>query len=52
MRFSTALAALNDIGAGLIDREAGATYLFWDIIHPTSLTHSIIASEALRVVGQ
>ncbi|MEM8668631.1 MAG: SGNH/GDSL hydrolase family protein [Planctomycetota bacterium] len=44
-------AALFDIQAGLISPDEGATYLFWDIIHPTSLTHSIIAAEAVRVLS-
>lgn len=45
-------AALIDVVNGVITPAEGATYLFWDIIHPTSLTHSIIAGEALRVLSE
>ncbi len=43
-------AALLDIADGVIEPWQATTYVYWDIIHPTSLTHSIIAAEALEVL--
>lgn len=43
-------AALLDIQAGAITPQEGSTYLYWDIIHPTTLAHQVIATEALRVL--
>ena len=47
---NTTSAALSDIVAGVITPTEGANYLFWDPIHPTSLTHSIIAQAALAMI--
>ena len=44
---NTTDAALADIQAGLISPAEGETYLYWDIIHPTSVVHETIAQ--LRV---
>lgn len=49
---NTKNAALADIQAGLITPQEGASYLYWDIIHPTSLAHQNIAAEALRILAK
>ena len=49
---NTTDAALADIQAGLISPAEGETYLYWDIIHPTSVVHETIATAAIRVLAE
>ncbi|MCO8122516.1 SGNH/GDSL hydrolase family protein [Stieleria sp. TO1_6] len=44
---NTSNAALTDIQSNLISPHQGASYLYWDIIHPTSQAHRIIADATL-----
>lgn len=44
-------AALLDIAAGLITPAEGASYLYWDIIHPTTAVHQILAGAALQALS-
>lgn len=47
---NTTNAALADIGSGLISPEQGASYFFWDVLHPTSKAHEILGSTAFLVL--
>ncbi|MCA9140696.1 MAG: SGNH/GDSL hydrolase family protein [Planctomycetales bacterium] len=47
---NTTDAALADIASGLITPAEGATYFYWDIIHPTSQVHQTIAAAAISVL--
>jgi len=48
---NTTDAALEDIFAGVITPVEGASYLYWDIIHPTSKVHSVVAAAATTVLN-
>lgn len=48
---NTTNAALADIQSGVITPAEGATYLYWDVIHPTSTVHQTLAASALQVLG-
>ncbi|MCC9601474.1 SGNH/GDSL hydrolase family protein [Stieleria sp. JC731] len=43
---NTTDAALDDIAAGEISPAEGASYFYWDVIHPTTLVHSVLAQAA------
>ncbi|QDV82869.1 SGNH/GDSL hydrolase family protein [Planctomycetes bacterium TBK1r] len=47
---NTTNSALDDIADGLITPAEGATYLYWDIIHPTSIVHQTLAAAAIDVL--
>ncbi|MEL6109245.1 MAG: SGNH/GDSL hydrolase family protein [Planctomycetota bacterium] len=47
---NTTNAALDDIAQGLITPEEGASYFFWDVLHPTSKAHEILADTALLIL--
>lgn len=43
--------ALADIQGGLITPGEGATYFYWDPVHPTSTVHQVVASAAFRALA-
>ncbi|WP_436715020.1 SGNH/GDSL hydrolase family protein [Roseiconus lacunae] len=45
-------AALDHIGAGLITPAEGANYFYWDVIHPTSLVHRVLATAAAETISE
>ena len=47
---NTTDAALIDIAEGAISPEQGASYFFWDVLHPTSKAHQTLGDVAFLVL--
>jgi phospholipase/lecithinase/hemolysin len=43
-------AALADIATGAITPAEGANYFYWDVLHPTSKVHRVLASFSLAAL--